>query len=98
MISLAIIYNHANVHAINHVMLSPTHFIEAKNMVDAKPFTIKELFSIFCKSQDMTNKKIAAHLFLGRVTVKNYNAAVYAKLNVKQCPQAITRLKKMGLI
>lgn len=86
------------VHAVNRVMLGETHFTKARNVKNAEIFTEKELSIISCMSQGMTNKEIAEHLFLGLGTVKNYNSAIYAKLNVKQRPQAITRLKEMGLI
>lgn len=85
-------------YAINHVMAGNTHFTKVRNIANTEIFTEKELSIISCMSQGMTNKEIAEHLFLGLGTVKNYNSAIYAKLNVKQRPQAISQLKKMGLM
>lgn len=51
-----------------------------------------------CISDGLSNREIAAKLFLSEGTVKNYISSVYAKLDVRDRMQASLKAREEGMI
>lgn len=84
--------------AIKKVYYGNTFFTHDTSIKHEEIFTERELSIILCLAEDLTNEEIASRLHLSLGTIKNYHSAIYSKLEVKQRPQALSKLKKMGFI
>jgi DNA-binding NarL/FixJ family response regulator len=58
----------------------------------------RELQVLQCISDGLSNREIAAKLFLSEGTVKNYISSVYAKLDVRDRMQASLKAREEGMI
>jgi len=63
-----------------------------------EPLSERELEVLRLLAAGLSNREIAAELFLAVGTVKKYTSNIYGKLNVHTCTQAVARARELGLV
>ena len=63
-----------------------------------EPLSKRELEVLRLVAAGLSNREIAAELFLAVGTVKKYTSNIYGKLNVRQRTQAVARARELGLL
>jgi LuxR family maltose regulon positive regulatory protein len=63
-----------------------------------EPLTARELKVLTLVSQGLSNKEVAAKLYLGVRTVKWYVSNIYAKLDVSSRTQAMAKARRLGIL
>ena len=63
-----------------------------------EPLSEREIEILKLVSQGLTNKEIAARLFLAEGTVKNYVTSILQKIDVRDRTQAAIRARELGLL
>ncbi len=63
-----------------------------------EPLSDREIEILKLVSQGMTNKEIAAKLFLAEGTVKNYVTSILQKIDARDRTQAAIRARELGLL
>jgi LuxR family maltose regulon positive regulatory protein len=63
-----------------------------------EPLTERELEVLALIAQGLTNREIAARLFVSINTVKAHTRSIYGKLDVHSRTQAIARSQMLGLL
>ncbi len=69
---------------------------KSQNLIE--PLSERELELLRLVAQGLSNRKIAARLFIALGTVKSHVHNIYGKLNVQNRAQAVARAKELGLI
>ena len=64
----------------------------------ADPLTNRELDVLDLLDQRLSNKEIAAKLFISTTTVKGHLQNIYGKLNVKKRHDAVEKAKGIGIL
>lgn len=64
----------------------------------AEPLTERERQTLVLLAGGLSNREIAAHLFLAEGTVKNNVSVIFQKLGVRDRAQAAVRARQLGLI
>ena len=62
------------------------------------PITERELEVLKLLDSDLSNREIAARLFVSLATVKSHTKHLYRKLGVRARHQAVARAKELGLL
>jgi len=63
-----------------------------------EPLSERELEVLRLLAAGLSNREIAADLFLAVGTVKKYTSNIYGKLNVRKRTQAVARARELGLV
>jgi DNA-binding NarL/FixJ family response regulator len=63
-----------------------------------EPLSEREIEILKLVSQGLTNKEIAARLYLAEGTVKNYVTSILQKINARDRTQAAIRARELGLL
>jgi len=63
-----------------------------------EPLSERELEVLRLLAAGLSNREIAAELFLAIGTVKKYTSNIYGKLNVHKRTQAVARARELGLL
>ena len=63
-----------------------------------EPLSEREIEILKLVSQGLTNKEIAARLFLAEGTVKNYVTSILQKIDARDRTQAAIRARELGLL
>jgi LuxR family transcriptional regulator, maltose regulon positive regulatory protein len=63
-----------------------------------EPITERELEVLKLLDSDLSNREIAAKLFVSLATIKSHIKHLYAKLGVSARHQAVARGKELGLL
>ncbi|HUI71014.1 MAG TPA: LuxR C-terminal-related transcriptional regulator [Spirochaetia bacterium] len=63
-----------------------------------EPLSARELKVLTLLSQGLSNKEVAATLYLSLPTVKWYTSNIYAKLDVSSRTQAIAKARRLGIL
>jgi DNA-binding NarL/FixJ family response regulator len=63
-----------------------------------EPLSAREIEILKLVSQGLTNKEIAAKLYLAEGTVKNYITSILQKIDVRDRTQAAIRARELGLL
>ena len=63
-----------------------------------EPLTERELEVLRLLAAGLSNREIAAQLFLAVGTVKKHTSNIYGKLNVHKRTQAVARARELGLV
>jgi LuxR family maltose regulon positive regulatory protein len=74
----------------------PPGLSEAERMIE--PLSDRELEIVQLIAEGLTNREIAARLFLSLNTVKVHNRNIYGKLNVHSRTQALARSRRLGIL
>ena len=68
----------------------------SSNLIEA--LSSREIEILNLLAQGLSNREIAAQLFLTLNTIKVHNRNIFGKLNVKNRTQAVTKGRQLGLI
>ena len=68
----------------------------AQDLVE--PLSEREIEILKLVSQGLTNKEIAARLYLAEGTVKNYVTSILQKIGARDRTQAAIRARELGLL
>jgi LuxR family maltose regulon positive regulatory protein len=63
-----------------------------------EPLSRRELEVLRLIAQGLSNREISERLFLALITVKGHNQRIFAKLQVKNRPEAVARARELGLL
>jgi DNA-binding NarL/FixJ family response regulator len=63
-----------------------------------EPLSERETEILGLLAQGLTNKEIAARLFLAEGTVKNYVSSILGKIGARDRAQAVIRARELGLL
>jgi LuxR family maltose regulon positive regulatory protein len=76
--------------SISHRTPTPQPLIE--------PLSQRELEVLQLIADGLSNREIAARLFLAEVTVKGHNQRIFGKLQVQRRTEAVARARELGLL
>ena len=76
--------------------LAPVTPQAAEELID--PLSEREVEILKLVSQGLTNKEIAARLYLAEGTVKNYVTSILQKIDARDRTQAAIRGRELGLL
>jgi DNA-binding NarL/FixJ family response regulator len=76
--------------------LAPASSRAAEDLIE--PLSEREIEILKLVSQGLTNKEIAAKLFLAEGTVKNYVTSILQKIDARDRTQAAIRARELGLL
>ncbi len=77
---------------------APLMFERDQNKLESLAITPRELEILQLMADGMSNKEIAAHVFVSENTVKTHSSHVFEKLGVKRRTQAVQLARKLRLI
>ncbi len=80
------------------VTVNVEEFIPSEEKVKQLGISQREFEVLQLIGEGMSNKEIAAHLFLSESTIKSHVSSLLAKLDVKRRTQAIVVAKEMHLL
>ncbi len=67
-------------------------------MTDPDALTARELQVLALAADGMSDRRIAAHLFVSKDTVKTHLRRIFAKLNVRSRAHAVDQAWRQGLL
>jgi LuxR family maltose regulon positive regulatory protein len=76
--------------AVQPSAISPQSLVE--------PLSKRELEVLQLVAEGLSNREIAARLFLALSTVKGHNRVIYGKLNVSRRTEAVARARELGIL
>ncbi len=77
---------------------APAAFVRDDRQVAALGLTPRELETLACIAEGLSNHEIAARLFVSENTVKTHASRVFDKLDAKRRTQAVQRARDLRLI
>jgi NarL family two-component system response regulator LiaR len=80
------------------VVQEGTVFAPDEKIIAQLNITPRELEVLALIAQGLSNREIAAHLFLSLNTIKTHTSNVFSKLEVQRRTQAIQKAKALGVI
>jgi len=84
---------------VREVMVaSPVNFVRDQNKLESLGITPRELEILQLIAQGLSNKEIAARVYVSENTVKTHSSRVFDKLGARRRTQAVQLGKELGLI
>ena len=84
---------------VREVMVaSPVNFVRDQNKLESLGITPRELEILQLIAQGLSNKEIAARVYVSENTVKTHSSRVFDKLGARRRTQAVQLEKELGLI
>ncbi len=77
---------------------APETFVPNPDLRDRAGITARELEVLTLIARGLSNREIAAHLFVSENTVKTHCARAFDKLGASRRTQAVQRAKELGLL
>ena len=90
---------HRETVVVREVMIAaPLNFVRDQNKVESLGITPRELEILQLIAEGLSNKEIAARVFVSENTVKTHSSRVFEKLGAKRRTQAVQLGKELRLI
>jgi len=90
---------HKEIVLVKEVMVpAPANFVRDQQKLEALGITPRELEILELIAQGLSNKEIAARVFLSENTVKTHSSRVFDKLGARRRTQAVQLGKELRLI
>ena len=77
---------------------APVHFVRDQNKLESLGITPRELEILELIAQGLSNKEIAARVYVSENTVKTHSSRVFDKLGARRRTQAVQLGKELRLI